>query len=466
MAEAVDYYHATASWRLMTTRLRDGSTTEQWQATLRLKEQVGEREDGTPSFRYRRITRLFPPEVNTETKRKRALREWRKELAEREEVAQAKRDEERHAKEFANTAAAKHIADYAEDYVKTLSKQDRIQRSTASTYTVMINRLKRELPIAIGELTTDDIQKWLDGMADEGLAPRTRLKLWRFVNHVCKHAVNSEHIARNPCAAVLRPPQGDPDPNALTNESATRLVRTLEESEPSSVIVAATLALFAGLREGECCGLRWRDYNEESRTISVREAIGRDGGKNYSKVPKTARSKRTIKVTPPLARMLARRRRYMQEELETTGLTLDRDEFGELYVIGYINGQFYSPSLISRGWKELAESWGLMGTKGRKVTLHDLRHSAATIAVSAGTPIGEVSKMLGHARTSTTVDYYVGSQEEAAESAVTSIANAIDSQGDAPELTVTIPAELAPALMGLLKQLAESSRQIEAGYSR
>lgn len=462
MTEAADYYHATASWRLITTQLKDGSTTEQWQATLRLKERVGEKEDGKPSFRYRRTTRLFPPEVNTETKKKRALREWRKELAAEAEAAKARRDEERLAQEYAGTAAAKQIADYAEDYVNTLSKQNVIQRSTASTYAVMINRLRRELPISIGELTTDDIQKWLDNIADEGLAPRTRLKLWRFVNHVCKHAVNSEHIARNPCAAVLRPPQGDPDPNALTNESATRLVSTLEESEPSSVIVAAALSLFAGLREGECCGLRWRDYDEKTQTITVREAIGRDGGKNYSKVPKTARSKRKIKVTPPLERMLARRRRYMQEELETTGSTLDPEEFGELYVIGYIDGRFYSPSLISRGWKELVESWGLMGTRGRRVTLHDLRHSAATIAVSAGTPIGEVSKMLGHARTSTTVDFYVGSQEEAAESAVMSIANAIDSQGDTPELTVTIPAELAPALMGLLQQLAEASHQIEA----
>ena len=462
MAESSDYFHAPASWRLMTTQLKDGSATEQWQATLRLKEQVGEKEDGTPVFRYRRKAHLFPPEVNTETKKKRALREWRKELAAKEEVARAKRDEERQAEEFASTPAAKLIADYAEDYVKTLSKQNAIQRSTSSTYAVMINRLRRELPIAIGDLTTDDIQKWLDDMADEGLAPRTRLKLWRFLNHVCKHAVNSEHITRNPCTAVLRPPQGDPEPNALTNESATRLVRTLEASEPSSVMVAAALALFAGLREGECCGLRWRDYDEKAQTISVREAIGRDGGKNYSKAPKTARSRRKIKVSPPLARMLLRRRRYMTEELETTGSTLSDEEFGELYVIGYISGQFYSPSLISRGWKELAESWGLMGTRGKKVTLHDLRHSAATIAVSAGTPIGEVSKMLGHARTSTTVDYYVDSQEEAAESAVASIARAIDSQGDAPELTVTIPAELAPALMGLLQQLAVSGRELEA----
>ena len=54
----------------------------------------------------------------------------------------------------------------------------------------------------------------------------------------------------------------------------------------------------------------------------------------------------------------------------------------------------------------MSESFGLVGTQGRKITFHDLRHSFATRAVAAGADVKAVSSVLGHANAAMTLNVY------------------------------------------------------------
>jgi integrase len=71
------------------------------------------------------------------------------------------------------------------------------------------------------------------------------------------------------------------------------------------------------------------------------------------------------------------------------------------------------PDTISQLWLKVKRALGL------SVRLHDLRHTAATLMLAAGVPIGDVSDRLGHATPGFTMTVYrhaiPGAQEEAAE---------------------------------------------------
>lgn len=54
----------------------------------------------------------------------------------------------------------------------------------------------------------------------------------------------------------------------------------------------------------------------------------------------------------------------------------------------------------------MSESFGLIGTQGRSVTFHDLRHSFATRAVAAAADIKAVSSVLGHTNAAMTLNVY------------------------------------------------------------
>ncbi len=64
-------------------------------------------------------------------------------------------------------------------------------------------------------------------------------------------------------------------------------------------------------------------------------------------------------------------------------------------------GEPVNPSTFSRAFERIAERSGLP-----RIRLHDLRHSAVTATIDAGVPVDVVSRRIGHASTSITVDTY------------------------------------------------------------
>ena len=250
------------------------------------------------------------------------------------------------------------------------------------------------------------VQKWENKLTAQRLAPATVIKYHRVLSEVCKHAVNNDDLIKNPCDGVKLPKRTSPRPNSLDEVSYKKLAAALDLMQPTPVVIGATIALYTGMRQGEICGLRWRCYDPKRREIYVEEAIGKASGVTYSKEPKTKQSRRTIPVAKPLAAALERRITVMKQNLEQGDYSLSDTEFGELYVIGYVDGRYYSPYSISREWAGISKSFGLIGTQGTAVTFHDLRHTFATRAIAGGIDVRTVSAILGHSSTSITLDVY------------------------------------------------------------
>lgn len=423
----------------MKTKSDSDNPVPKWQVTIRARYEDGTTEDGKPIIKVKRVSKVFTGEYDTERKRNAATNKWISELEEAEAAAeQAQREAEEAAAAAAELARIEALAasqptvgEYVDEFITMLETSQNIERVTVHNYRKTAKRIKSGLgSVKLASLTPRMVQQWEASMLEEGLAPSTVLKHHRLLSEVCKHAVDLDLIVKNPVGAVKPPKQVMASPNSLTVEQFARLAVTLEALEPSQVVTAAALALFTGMRQGEVCGLRWRAYDPVKRTIEVVESIGNAGGNTYSKAPKTHASKRTIPVPNRLYAILESRRSEMVAQLQEAGITLTNEEFGRLYVTGTIGGKYQNPTILGREWRALSKAFGLVGTQGRAVTYHDLRHSFATVGIAAGADVKSVAANLGHSNAALTLNVYADADPESKRRASNLIERTVTDAGE------------------------------------
>lgn len=85
-----------------------------------------------------------------------------------------------------------------------------------------------------------------------------------------------------------------------------------------------------------------------------------------------------------------------------------------------------APHTLSKAWKSIADSMGLVGTQGRRPTFHDLRHTFATYAISEGIDVKTVSSILGHSSAAMTLNIYASADPASKRAAVETIGNVMD----------------------------------------
>lgn len=338
--------------------------------------------------------------VKTEDQARTALDQWRTEL---ENAAIRDADN--------IPQASTPVADYVDSYIDDIETAQSVEPSTVDGYRKSAKYVKERFSkTPMSDLTTAMVQKWEGGLIKRGLSASTVGKAHRLLKMICKHAVEVHDLTWNPCDAVKPPRRKAPDPNSLSAQDGARLAMTLAAMEPTPVVTAATLSLFSGMREGEVAGLRWRECDFDNHVIHVRESIGTASGGTFSKTPKTSGSRRDVPLTDQMQTALEARRAKMTEECEEAGIDTNSDDFeayfGSLYVLGTADGRWHNPTSLSREWSALASAMGLVGSQGRRVCYHDLRHSFATRAIAAGADVRSVSAVLGHANVSMTLNVY------------------------------------------------------------
>lgn len=155
------------------------------------------------------------------------------------------------------------------------------------------------------------------------------------------------------------------------------------------------LGLCFGLRNGEIFGLNWGDVDFGRRLVKVRRTyvVGESGAVLVS--PKTERGTRDIPMSDYAeARLLAFWR-------------ADAPEHGDVPVVRGPMGKRCYPKVAGKRFRKFIDQGWSDGYVAPRVTIMSLRHSFATAAIRSGMSVAAVSKILGHASTSVTVDRYV-----------------------------------------------------------
>jgi integrase len=220
-------------------------------------------------------------------------------------------------------------------------------------------------------------------------------------------AVRRGYVHENPLrrldSSELPKGRNKTEPRVLTREELTKLVsKTPETYKPVISTLAAT-----GLRLQECLGLVWRDVDFEAGLIRVQYQLSRATSTEPARrVPLKAKgSRREIRLEPGLAAMLKRHR----EAAFARGRARP-----ENYVFLTSKGTpFYYRNVTERGLSKAADDAGLNRPGVPALSAHDLRHTYGSHLVRSGLDVVRVSRQLGHARPSITLDVYAHAFEEA-----------------------------------------------------
>jgi integrase len=216
-----------------------------------------------------------------------------------------------------------------------------------------------------------------------GLSGSTRRQTHAVLHRALRAAVRWGRLVRNPADMADPPAAARSRAQAWT---AKELGRFLEHVRDDRLFAFWRLAATTGMRRGELAGLTWRALDLDGGRLSVeQQLVPTRGGVSFGP-PKSARSRRTIALDPETVRVL---REYRATQL------LERAFAGDAYVdqdLVFANelGAPIHPQRLTEWFGKLRKTAGIPTG-----TLHVLRHTAATLALTSGIPVHIVAARLG-----------------------------------------------------------------------
>ena len=202
-------------------------------------------------------------------------------------------------------------------------------------------------------------------------------------------AVKLRLLTTNPCESIEKPSYHRGDMFPFTFEETQQI---LDETEPHPLYALFVLVFTIGMRQSELFGLKWEYVDFHKETLRVRWQLVENSGHLELKNPKSRAGIRTIELPAPALDALQKRRKMVMAD----------GHAGVEYVFCTPTGKpIRRANFRMRNWNPLLKRLGL-----KHRGFHHCRHTYATLALGENTPVHVVSRILGHARPSITLDTY------------------------------------------------------------
>jgi integrase len=226
------------------------------------------------------------------------------------------------------------------------------------------------------------IEAWIASVGAKGAGATTVVRAHGVLSGILSDAVKAKRLSANPARGLEDLPRKMGKRRVYL--SADDVHRLADESGPHRALVL--LLAYCGLRWGEAVALRVRDVQFLRRRLSVSENAVQLGV-HYAVGPTKGRKSRSVPVPGFVLNELS------QQCEGKAPVDL---------VFGGQDGGYLPRPKSSTGWFQSA----VKRAKVQKITPHDLRHSCASLAVSAGVNVLALQRMLGHTSAKITLDTY------------------------------------------------------------
>lgn len=243
-------------------------------------------------------------------------------------------------------------------------------------------------------------QKYADQLATKVVNYQ---KVLGYTQQVFKFALMLGAINDNPFQFVQKPrartSSTDAKENFLDKRQAKAFYRATKvdyEDKLFKAFVLFRVLLFSGLRKGEALALRYQDINSENSTLSISKTLSRDlAGSTIVKEPKTKSGHRIVGIDQTTLDLLLAL--CKQRKLENEVMNGD-DNF---IIFSNTRNGYLTPSKPDKWLARIINRHQL-----KKITVHGLRHTYATLAIEAGINPKQLQYQLGHADIKTTLNIY------------------------------------------------------------
>ena len=224
----------------------------------------------------------------------------------------------------------------------------------------------------VNDITAADIRQWQNELIKMGYSPTYLKTINNQLSAIFNYAVRYYDLKSNPCAKAGSMGKSKAEEmDFWTGEEFRKFIDSVMNKRLS--YMAFMTLYWTGMRLGELLALNPKDVDLEKRTISITKSYQRFGKKDVITPPKTPKSKRVITIPEFLAADI---KDYMDS-------LYDLQEDDRMFPIT----KYYLEHEMQRGIKE-------SGVK--RIRVHDLRHSHASMLIELGFSPLEIANRLGH----------------------------------------------------------------------
>ena len=234
----------------------------------------------------------------------------------------------------------------------------------------------------VNDITAADIRQWQNELIKKGYSPTYLKTINNQLSAIFNYAVRYYDLKSNPCAKAGSMGKSKAEEmDFWTGEEFKKFIDSVMNKRLS--YMAFMTLYWTGMRLGELLALTPKDIDLEKRTISITKSYQRLEKKDVITPPKTPKSKRVITIPEFLTADI---KDYMDS-------LYDLREDDRLFPIT----KYFLEHEMQRGIKE-------SGVK--RIRLHDLRHSHASMLIELGFSPLEIANRLGHEKVETTLNTY------------------------------------------------------------
>lgn len=264
----------------------------------------------------------------------------------------------------------------------------------------------------LNQINVETVKRYIKYLNTEAVTKRGERYSAATIKHhfstlrtILEYAVMLGYINEGPCRKLPhkdKPRIGHKSIDFLDSEQVKTYMAALS-TEPLFWRLYENILITTGLRRGEALGLQWRDLDTKKLTITVSRnvTIDREAPEKYHVGETKGKEARTVPISKRVLSMLMEHKREQVEK------------YGTLMPTAYIFNRASDP--YKPQYPTEPTRWQRRFVKRHDlpdVSPHDLRHTAATLALEGGADLKQVQQLLGHKDPSTTMKFYAGVSEE------------------------------------------------------
>lgn len=234
----------------------------------------------------------------------------------------------------------------------------------------------------VGEISALDVRRWQNELIERDLSQNYIRVTHGVLSAVFNHAIKFYGLRTNPCTLAGLPVKPNEQAKQMRFWTFEEYNRVISEVKDLKARTAISLLYWSGMRKGELLALTWSALDLENRACDISKSYQRIRGKAVITPTKTGEQR---EILLPVV--------CVDQLKEYRAATYSPDPEAHVFP--------WEKRFIEQGIMDGASASGV-----KRIHVHGLRHSHASLLISQGSNIVLISKRLGHSKISTTLDTY------------------------------------------------------------